>query len=77
MLLGLRIAVGHCSEEILEAAHRLPADLVVMGWKGVLKSGRAWTVRAVCSGAPCPVLLVAAPSPPVLPLAAIGGRLTY
>jgi nucleotide-binding universal stress UspA family protein len=73
MLLGLRVAVGHCSEEILEAAHRLPADLVVMAWKGVLNSGRAWTLRAVCGAAPCPVLLVAAPTPPLLPLAAIAG----
>jgi nucleotide-binding universal stress UspA family protein len=77
VLLGLRVAVGHCSEEILEAACRLPADLVVMAWKGVLNSGRARTLRAVCGSAPCPVMLVAAPSPPLPPLAAIGGLSTY
>jgi hypothetical protein len=53
---------------ILRTAHRLPADLVVIAWGGVLQAGRASTLRSVCGAAPCPVLLVAAaprPSPVV------------
>lgn len=61
MLLGLQVAVGHASEMILRIAYRLPADLLVIAWAGVVQTDRAWTLRSVCSASPCPVLLVAAP----------------
>jgi nucleotide-binding universal stress UspA family protein len=56
----LELATGPRSEAILRAARHLPADLLVLAWSGVLKAGRAQTLRAVCRAAPCPVLLVAA-----------------
>jgi nucleotide-binding universal stress UspA family protein len=58
-LLRLEVRVGPVAESILDAAQRLPADLIVLGWQGVLKEGRATTVRSVCAASPCPVLLVA------------------
>jgi nucleotide-binding universal stress UspA family protein len=76
MLLGLQIAVGHRSDMILRTAYRMPADLVVIAWGGVL-TGRALTLRSVCGAAPCPVLLVAAATPGRSPLAAGGNRSSY
>jgi nucleotide-binding universal stress UspA family protein len=77
MLLGLQVAVGPRSEMILKTAYRLPADLVVIAWGGVLTADRAWTLRSVCGAAPCPVLLVAAASPRPLPLPAGSRPSTY
>jgi nucleotide-binding universal stress UspA family protein len=59
LLLRLEVSVGPVAESILDAARRLPADLLVLGWQGVLEEGRATTVRSVCAASPCPVLLVA------------------
>jgi nucleotide-binding universal stress UspA family protein len=73
----LEISVGPRSEMILRAAHRLPADLVVMGWGGIVKAGRAWTLRSVCGAAPCPVLLVAAARPRLSPHVVEGSLLGY
>jgi nucleotide-binding universal stress UspA family protein len=60
ILLRLELTTGPRSEAILGAARRLPADLLVLAWSGVLRAGRAQTLRAVCRAAPCPVLLVSA-----------------
>jgi nucleotide-binding universal stress UspA family protein len=70
ILRQLEVAVGPCSGMILRAARRLSADLLIMAWGGVLRAGRARTVRAVCSGAPCAVLLVSAPPNNLLPVLA-------
>jgi nucleotide-binding universal stress UspA family protein len=59
LLLRLDVRVGPVAGSILDAARRLPADLVVLGWQGVVDEGRASTVRSVCAASPCPVLLVA------------------
>jgi nucleotide-binding universal stress UspA family protein len=59
LLLRLDVRVGPVAESILDAARRLPADLVVLGWQGVVEEGRASTVRSLCAASPCPVLLVA------------------
>jgi nucleotide-binding universal stress UspA family protein len=59
LLLRLEVRVGPVAESILDAAQRLPADLLVLGWQGVMEEGRAATVRSVCAASPCPVLLVA------------------
>jgi len=75
MLLGLQVAVGHRSEMILRTAYRMPADLVVVAWGGILKAGRTLTLLAVCGAAPCPVLLVAAPARRSLRLTS-GGQLS-
>jgi nucleotide-binding universal stress UspA family protein len=60
ILFRLELAAGPRSEAIVRTARRLPADLLVLAWSGVLKTGRAQTLRAVCRAAPCPVLLVSA-----------------
>jgi nucleotide-binding universal stress UspA family protein len=57
----VQVEVGHRSEVIVRTARLLPADLIVMAWGGVLRAGRALTLRAVCDAAPCPVLLVRVP----------------
>jgi len=59
LLLRLEVRVGPVAESIVDAAQRLPADLLVLGWQGVAGEGRAATVRSVCAASPCPVLLVA------------------
>jgi nucleotide-binding universal stress UspA family protein len=61
ILFRLELAAGPRSEAILRSARQIPADLLVLAWNGVLKAGRAQTLRAVCRAAPCPVLLVATP----------------
>lgn len=68
----LEVAVGPTSGMIVRAARRLPADLLVLAWGGVARAGRARTLRSVCSGAPCPVLLVSAPNAELLPVLARG-----
>jgi nucleotide-binding universal stress UspA family protein len=75
MLLALQVAAGHSSEMILTAACRLAADLVIVAWGGAMQADRGCTARAVCSAAPCPVLLVVASSRRPAPLA-LGGRLS-
>jgi nucleotide-binding universal stress UspA family protein len=61
LLRRLEVRVGPVPESILEAARALPADLIVLGWGGVVDQGRAVTLRSVCASAPCPVLLAALP----------------
>jgi nucleotide-binding universal stress UspA family protein len=58
--LQLHLSTGPPAEAILEAARRLRSDLVVMAWSGVLREGRASTLRSVCADASFPVLLVPA-----------------
>lgn len=56
--------VGEPSHEILAAAQRLGADLIVMGRRGrgrVLPAALGSTVSAVLRGAACPVLVVVDP----------------
>jgi nucleotide-binding universal stress UspA family protein len=57
----LQVTAGLSPDVIVRTARMIPADLIVMAWGGVLKAGRAMTLRAVCETAPCPVLLVPAP----------------
>jgi nucleotide-binding universal stress UspA family protein len=61
LLRRLEVRVGPVPESILAAARALPADLIVLGWRGVADQGRAVTLRTVCDSAPCPVLLAASP----------------
>jgi hypothetical protein len=61
LLRRLEVRVGPVPESILDAARALPADLIVLGWRGVVDQGRAVTLRTVCLSAPCPVLLAASP----------------
>jgi nucleotide-binding universal stress UspA family protein len=61
LLRRLEVRVGPVPESILETARALPADLIVLGWGGVVDPGRAATLRTVCASAPCPVLLAASP----------------
>jgi nucleotide-binding universal stress UspA family protein len=61
LLRRLEVRVGPVPESILAAARALPADLIVLGWRGVADQGRAGTLRTVCDSAPCPVLLAASP----------------
>lgn len=60
MFLRLEIAVGPKVDVILETARRLPADLLILAWRGFVRVGRATTLRSICAHAPCPVLLVGA-----------------
>jgi nucleotide-binding universal stress UspA family protein len=60
--------VGHPAEEIVEAAERAPADLVVLGSRGHSAVERFFVgsvAERVARHAPCPVLVV---RPPVRPL---------
>ena len=66
----LEVAVGPTSGMIVRAARRLSTDLLVLAWGGVVRAGRARTLRSVCFGAPCPVLLVSAPNAELLPVLA-------
>jgi nucleotide-binding universal stress UspA family protein len=72
LLTRVEVAVGPTSGMILRAARRLSADLLIVAWGGVARAGRARTLRSVCSGAPCPVLLVSAPDAELLPALASG-----
>jgi nucleotide-binding universal stress UspA family protein len=59
-LYSLDLALGPVTKAILNAARRLEPDLLILGWHGIWKSGHASTLRAVCAGARCPVLLATA-----------------
>ena len=52
------LAAGEPAEEILRVAGRREIDLIVLGWRATLESGRAATLKAVLQGAKCPVLLL-------------------
>ncbi len=56
--LDLEVATGAPLESILEAARRLPADLIIMTWRGEAGPGRAALIRSAAPGAPCPVLIL-------------------
>lgn len=52
---------GHPAEKIVELAHKLKCDLIVMGshgWTGVDKAIMGSTTERVIVSAPCPVLVV-------------------
>jgi nucleotide-binding universal stress UspA family protein len=78
LLRRLEVKVGPVPESILDAARALPADLIVLGWRGVVDQGRAATLRTVCVSAPCPVLLAASSgSEPRARAAAAGAPTLY
>ena len=54
------VRVGDPAEMIVEEAGRLPADMVVLAWNGVIAEGRSVLVRTLLRDAPCPLLLVPA-----------------
>lgn len=61
LTVGLQVAVGSAAEEIVRAARRREADLVVMGddgRKGVARLVRRSVPERVLREAPCPVLIV-------------------
>ena len=46
---------------IISEAKRLPADLIVLAWGGVVTKGHSAVVRGILEDAPCPLLLVRVP----------------
>jgi len=58
VLLRLELAAGSPAEATLERARRLRADLLVVTWKGEAGPGRAETLKAVATAAPCPLLIL-------------------
>jgi hypothetical protein len=70
LLLRLQLAVGARSEVILQIASTLRADMLLMAWGGAPGPERARTLRSVCGGATCPVLLTALRKPRTAPLPA-------
>jgi nucleotide-binding universal stress UspA family protein len=77
LLRRLEVRVGAVPESILDAARALPADLIVLGWRGVVDRGRAVTLRTVCDSAPCPVLLAVSPGAEPKARAAGGATALY
>ncbi len=61
------VVAGEPGVEIARVARDHDTDLIVLGWKGRLAPGRAQTVRTVIRQAPCPLLLLRVPAPPLLP----------
>lgn len=56
--LRLSVATGDPSEEILRAAEKESADMILLPWHCSLAPGRARMIKAVLNGATCPVLLL-------------------
>jgi nucleotide-binding universal stress UspA family protein len=52
---------GDPGTEILRAAEEGGADLILLGWRGLLELERAHVVKEVLRGASCPVMVLRAP----------------